>query len=301
MKHEEQAFVCIVTGYSGAGKSTVLKTLEDLGFLCIDNLPGGFVSVLSHVLAHHTTNTNTNTNTNTAQKSKIALGIDSRSGQTRAELGNYIQELKELFVVKIIFLQADTATLLKRFQETRRRHPLAYNQDITDAINHETDLLEPLKSQADYTIATDGLTIHDLRLLVRSILADTQPSMVVSLVSFGFKYGVPAESNFVYDVRSLPNPYFVEQLKYSNGTEKAVQDYLFNCSQVQEYWAYLQPFFLYALTCSLREGRSFVHIALGCTGGRHRSVALIEKLAQLSVDQVCFIVKHRDIKKDLTL
>ena len=284
----EHTLLYIVTGYSGAGKSTVLKTLEDLGFLCIDNPPGSFLPVLSEFVAQSQT-----------QTSKIALGIDSRSGHTSAELSAGISELKKHFILKIIFLTADTATLLKRFQETRRRHPLGHNQDITDAIELEAQLLEPLKIQADYSIPTDQLTIHDLRLLVRTMLADTQPRMVVSLVSFGFKYGVPAESNFVYDVRSLPNPYFIEHLKHNTGIDRSVQDYLFSCPQVQDYWTHLYPFFTYALDCSAREGRSFVHIALGCTGGRHRSVALVEKLAQQPIDQVYFVVKHRDIKKDL--
>jgi RNase adapter protein RapZ len=282
--------IVIITGYSGAGKSTVLRALEDLGFFCVDNLPIGLVipffqfTLQSHLYGQ-----------------KLALGIDIRAGHAIDELASQLLGLhkEHSFAIKVIFLTASCQTLLKRFQETRRRHPLIDPLDLPDAIEQERRLLEPLKHIADIVVETDQFTIHDLRLLVRNFFADSKLRMIVSLISFGFKYGVPQESNFVYDLRSLPNPYFVPGLKDYDGTHLLVRDYLFAQPHVQEYWQRLSEFCSYAIEKSYTEGRFFIHIALGCTGGRHRSVAFVQELVKLPIDYVQFLVKHRDITRDV--
>jgi RNase adapter protein RapZ len=282
--------VFIVTGYSGAGKSSVLRALEDVGFFCVDNLPLGFLTSFFQFIGepqHHI--------------EKIALGIDIRGGHNIQDLVNQLTEWNRLqtYKVKVIFLTASSEVLLKRFQETRRKHPLVDPLDLSDAIAYEKQLLQPLVNIADLIIDTDQFNIHDLRAFVRSSLAESTPKIMVTLVSFGFKYGVPPESNFVYDLRSLPNPYFIPALKECDGTQKSVHEYLFAQPEVQEYWQKLQDFVLFAVDKAYQEGRFFMHIALGCTGGRHRSVAFAEELARMPLEKVQFLVKHRDMYKDL--
>lgn len=282
--------ILIVTGYSGAGKSTALKALEDLDFFCIDNLPIGFLTSFFHFITK-----------SPIDMKKIALGIDIRGGHNIADL---VKELlkwnkNSLFSIKIIFLVANLQTLVKRYQETRRKHPLIGNIDLSQAINYEKNLLQPLADISDIVLETDRMNIHDLRFLVRNFFAQLKQCMVVSLSSFGFKYGVPQDVNFVYDLRSLPNPYFVPELKSYDGTSSLIRDYLFAKPEVQEYWQKLHDFCVYAIKKAYGEGRFFIHIALGCTGGRHRSVAFVQELALIQLDNIYFLVKHRDIYKDI--
>ncbi len=285
---EKQVF--IVTGYSGAGKSSVLRALEDVGFFCVDNLPSGFLTSFFQFVGQPE-----------QQLEKIALGIDIRGGHNMYDL---VEQLiawnkRQNYQIKILFLTASTEVLVKRFQETRRKHPLADPLDLSDAIAYEKQLLKPLSERADFTIDTDQFNIHDLRSFVRNSLTESKQKMMVTLVSFGFKYGVPLESNFVYDLRSLPNPYFVPHLKEHDGTYPQVRDYLFSQPEVQEYWGKLQEFLFFALKKAYNEGRFFINVALGCTGGRHRSVAFVQELAHHEVEHVQFLVKHRDIYKDV--
>ena len=282
------AQVYIITGLSGAGKSTVLRSLEDLGYFCVDNLPLALIPAFFYFIRQ-----------SLDQEQKVALGIDVRSGQALNELVEQIQQLKQqLASVTVVFLTANVSVLLKRFQETRRKHPLADGIDLTDAIEQERVLLQPLALQADISVDTDQLTIHQLREFIRSTVTGEQKvRMLVNLMSFGFKYGVPAETNFVFDIRSLPNPYFIPALTDLPGTDTAVQEYLFSMDVVQEYFHKLSDFLAYSLKKSYDEGRFFVHVAIGCTGGKHRSVAFVEKLAQMQLDAIQFIVKHRDVAK----
>jgi len=283
--------IFIVTGYSGAGKSTVLRALEDFGFFCVDNLPlpllSSFFQAASQGTMHH---------------QKIALGLDVRAGDMHM-LAQELIILKKSssYQAKTIFLHASSAILLKRFQETRRKHPLP-QLDLVEAIEQEKKLLEPLALSADITIDTDFFTIHELRNCIKKLLGPShQQVMLVSLISFGFKYGVPHESNFIYDLRSLPNPYFVPEFKLLDGLNSKVHDYLFEHQEVQEFWKRLFDFFRFCLDRSYQEGRFFMHIGLGCTGGRHRSVAFVQELAKQSIEHVEFLVKHRDINKDYQL
>ena len=252
---KESAQLLIVTGYSGAGKSSVLRALEDIGFFCIDNLPEALLDSFFQFVS----------NLNTSEQ-RVALGVDVRGGHDMNRLVDYLASLKknQTCLTKIVFLQSTSTTILKRFQETRRKHPLADSFDLMDAIEQEKILLKPLSEIADLTIDTDQLNIHDLRKLVRKVFASEEKSlkMLVTITSFGFKYGAPSEANFIFDVRSLPNPYFVENLKKLDGTSQEIKDYLFALPDVQEYWDKLKDFFLYSIEKSYKEGRFFMHFSI---------------------------------------
>lgn len=204
------------------------------------------------------------------------------------------------FSIKIIFLSSSYQVLLKRFQETRRRHPLATQElDVSDAILKEQTLLQPLSDIADIVLDTDQFTIHQLRqFVIQSFTQESQQQMVVTVTAFGFKYGVPPESNLVFDVRFLPNPYFVPELRKLNGTDQAVYGYLFAQDEVNRYWERFVSFSTYVIKQSLKEGRYSMHIAIGCTGGKHRSVALAYKFAQRSIAHVAFMARYRDIERE---
>lgn len=291
-KVESLISVVIVTGLSGAGKSITLRSLEDLGFYCVDNLPVPLISEFLRFISRTQSN-----------QLKIAFGIDSRG---REFLDNFIIEIDKLKQsrlckeVKTIFLNADTQTLLKRFQETRRKHPLANGVDLTAAIEEEKIILAPIMSRADTILETNILNIHELRSWIRKSFADElkQQALSVNIISFGFKYGVPAESNLVYDLRFLPNPYFIPELKSKTGKDGEVQNYLFSQKNVQDYWYRLQDFLHYSLQKSFEEGRFFATVAIGCTGGKHRSVSFVEKIAEQVWPHILFIPHHRDIAKE---
>ncbi|MBY0109647.1 MAG: RNase adapter RapZ [Candidatus Babeliaceae bacterium] len=289
MKHEtykNYLEILIVTGNSGAGKSTVLSACEDYGFFCIDNLPYELLAPFFYGINHAR-----------MQHKKIALGIDVRSG---LNLDLFAQELLQWQHIcgdrmRILFLTAQEDTLMRRFQETRRKHPLSTNKTLREAIHEEYRILEPLRNIATETIETDTLTIAQLRLLVKNSNRDSEQKIIVTLTSFGFKYGTPRDCNFLYDLRSLPNPYFVPHLKELDGRSEKIQEYLFAQPAVQEYWKKLEDFFIFSLERSYHEGRFFLHIGFGCTGGKHRSVAFVERYSRLNLDHVQFFIHHKDI------
>lgn len=282
--------VVIVTGYSGAGKNTVLHSLEDIGFFCVNNLPGSllqhfFDSMVQAEIVHR----------------RVALGID-----VRGDIALILQKLYRLktvwpFSLKIVFVTSSYEVLLKRFQETRRRHPLVDNtQGIADAILQEQTILQPLRDMADVVLDTDQCTIHQLRnFVIQTFCVDKQQHMVVTVTAFGFKYGVPPESNLLFDVRFLPNPYFEPTLKQLDGTDKRVIDYLFSHAPVREYWERFCSFVLYAVNQSLQEGCFSMTISIGCTGGRHRSVAFAHSFSKQIVPHVTFLTRYRDIERDV--
>ncbi len=278
----------IVTGYSGAGKTTVLKALEDLGFFCVDNLPLPLLPAFFEYVRN---------STHCSIHKRIALGIDVRAGTHIEELLELINQDEHL----ILFLTTATGELIKRFQETRRKHPLANgNSTIIEAIDQEKLLLQPLLASAELVVDTGNFNMHQLRAFVHAAFSrdDTPQTMVVSLTSFGFKYGVPQECNYVYDVRSLPNPYFVPRLRHLTGKDPLIRSFLFAEPTVQEYWNRLHDFCTFAIKKSQEEGRFFMQIAIGCTGGKHRSVTLVEELAKQKLDAVTFLVAHRDIGRE---
>lgn len=281
--------VVIVTGYSGAGKNTVLHSMEDIGFFCINNLPGSLLQPFFESLVR-----------DEIGAQRIALGLD-----VRGDIATIIPKLYRLkgvwpFSLKIVFVTSSYQVLLKRFQETRRRHPLATStKDISDAIQEERQLLQPLCDMADVVLDTDQFTMQELRRFVIKAFSDEgKQQMVVTVTAFGFKYGVPPESNLLFDVRFLPNPYFELSLKHLSGTDKPVYDYLFSQELVQDYWLRLNSFATYVINQSLAEGRFAMNIAIGCTGGRHRSVALAYRLAQEKIEHVTFLTRFRDIERD---
>lgn len=284
--------IIIVTGYSGAGKSTVLRALEDNGFLCVDNLPVALlIPFFQSIEQNHGNN------------QKVALGIDIRGGDITMLVNKIVQAKNSCSLkIKIFFLAAALPILVKRFQETRRKHPLGSHVPLEEAIEHESRLLQILVQQADVILETDQLSTHQLKEIVRTFFVHSdEQKLVVHLISFGFKYGVPQNCNFVYDVRSLPNPYFVPALRHLDGTEKIIKHYLFEQNDVQEYWNKLVDFITYSLEKAYKDGRFFMTIAVGCTGGRHRSVALVDELSRYKIDRISFIAKHRDIHQDAYL
>lgn len=289
MQPHTKPFVLIVSGYSGAGKTTVLHALEDVGFFCSDNLPIVLVDSFFDSLKKRTD-----------QYTNFALGLDVRNGTDLTHMVNALERNSHAhgIDVHILFLICSRPILQKRFSETRRNHPLAGHINLDEALDKEHVLLKPLIDCADTLLDTSHFTVHQLRNLTKESFGSDRRVMIVSLISFGFKYGVPAESNFVFDVRALPNPYFVPELKKFAGTEEVIQRYLFAQPAVNEYLAKCIDFLRYSIEKSYQEGRCFLNIAIGCTGGRHRSVALVEKIANVVCPSVKFMIKHRDIERD---
>lgn len=283
--------VVIVTGLSGAGKTSTMRVLEDLGFYCVDNLPGPLVKAFLKLVFQTQTTVH-----------RVALGIDARGERFLTDILDELQQLKldaQAWQIKIIFLNAQTSTILKRFQETRRKHPLSKGLSIEQAIERERELLAPIMGVADMVLDTDTFNIHELRQWVQKTFNEANDrKLVVTLVSFGFKHGVPSESNLVCDVRFLPNPFFVEGLRMLDGRNDIIRNYLFGHDEVCEYCQRLMDFLHYSFKKFYEEGRCTVTVAIGCTGGKHRSVALVEKIAQSPCEHVVFLPVHRDVEKE---
>jgi len=235
------------------------------------------------------------------QTLKVALGIDARGEQFFTDFITEVQKLKkELGTnLKIIFLTASTETLIKRFQETRRTHPLAKDIDLIQAIEKEKQILAPIMGMADIKLDTNAFNTHDLRKWVSAAFSNEQVrKLVVNLVSFGFKYGVPTESNMVHDLRSLPNPYFIPSLKALDGRTPDIQNYLFEQPAVVDYWNKLADYTKFAIDKFYQEGRFFVTVSIGCTGGKHRSVTFVERLSKQNWENIKFLINHRDVGKE---
>lgn len=284
----KQAF--IVTGLSGAGKTIFIRSLEDFGFYCVDNLPLPLLSTFLN-LAHQ----------GQENLSKVALSIDARGKDFLphfiTQLDQIRQQEHERWQLKVVFLNASEQTLTCRFQETRRNHPLSQGKlGLTEAIKKEVKMLEPIRGMADVILDTDLFNVHDLRRWVKNSLSQTiKQEVLVNLISFGFKYGVPAESNLVCDLRFLPNPYFEKDLKKLDGRNPLIKNYLFEKESVNEYWLKLESFLRYSIEKFYQEGRFFVNVSIGCTGGKHRSVAFVEKIASQPWDNTRFLIRHRDL------
>ena len=282
----------IVTGMSGAGKSTVLKVLEDLDYFCVDNLPVLLIEKFAEI-----------SRDSNFKNDKVAIGLDIRNGAALGELNSVLARLREdTFNYEILYLDASDEVLVKRYKETRREHPLAHGGRIENGIREERGSIEFLKTLADYTIDTSGLLTRELKTEVRRIvLCDkTYTNMIVTVMSFGFKFGIPQDADFVFDVRFLPNPYYVPELKRKTGNDKEVRDYVMDSQPSVEFLdnlakmcSFLVPRFIEA------EDRHQIIIAIGCTGGRHRSVTvaniLEERLRELPYSTRVF---HRDIAND---
>ena len=281
----------IISGLSGSGKSVALHALEDMDFYCIDNLP---VSLLEAFATEISEQAQTNSN-------NVAVGIDARNHPDQlVNFPDIIDVLKRKGIhCKILFLQADDATLLKRFSETRRKHPLSGSDTpLADAIDLERQLLTPIAANADMFIDTGRTNVHQLRDLIMEVHSKSDPGgFSLLLRSFGYKHGIPADSDFVFDARCLPNPYWQPSLRNQTGRDSDVIDYLDGEAIAQQYYRQLEQFLSDWIPRFRAENRSYLSIAIGCTGGQHRSVYLIEKLAQNLDRQLGEIVKrHRELE-----
>lgn len=280
----------IVSGLSGSGKSIALETLEDCGFYCIDNLPVALVDAFVHQAMV----------TNQTIFSKTALGIDARNlGESLDQFPATLSKIANLGItIEVIYLQAEMPTLLKRFSETRRKHPLTdAHRSLSEAIELERKLLEPLSQRADLKIDTTHTNVHQLRELIHDRV-DTQVSRLMSLFfqSFGFKNGIPLDTDFVFDARCLPNPHWEPNLRSKTGKDAEVSDFLVQHQEVRDFLEHIQGFLDRWIPCFDAENRSYLTISVGCTGGHHRSVFLIEQLSKhFSASPYNILVRHRDI------
>jgi UPF0042 nucleotide-binding protein len=280
----------ILTGLSGSGKGTFLRALEDRGFFCVDNLPLGLLSKFSELISKAESG-----------PAKAAMVIDVREGQTLGEFPAVYQELKAnpALDMSLWFLEASDVVLVRRFSETRRPHPLDPNRPVLEAIALERELLAPIRAMADHVLDTSRFTIHELRQHAVRLFEERQAQhLLVSLVSFGFKYGVPIDSDLVFDVRFLPNPNFVPHLKAHTGADAAVIEYMNSHEATGKFLDHVYKFIDFLLPEYEKEGKSYVTIAIGCTGGRHRSVFIANAIGKHVSDQKYRVkVSHRDTEK----
>ena len=281
----------IISGLSGSGKSVALHALEDMDFYCIDNLPIGLLVAFANEFHER----------NLASSDKVAAGIDARNRGDQLEcFPEIIAGLRERGIdCKILFLQADDATLLKRFSETRRKHPLSNSRTpLADAIERERELLAPIAANADLFIDTSRTNVHQLRELVMESIGKTHnKGFSLLLRSFGYKHGIPADADFVFDARCLPNPHWQPDLRSKTGLDKEVADYLETQPVVAEYGEQLEQFLKRWIPEFKADNRSYLSIAIGCTGGQHRSVYLVGRLAaQLGDSLGEVVIRHRELE-----
>jgi UPF0042 nucleotide-binding protein len=282
----EDRNLVLVTGLSGGGKSTALRALEDLGFYCVDNLPAALLREFGNQVSH-----------GPSDYARVALGIDARSPEKDLlEIPAWLQDLNRFGIeCQLIFLEADGKVILKRFSETRRRHPLTRDEhSLPQAIERETALLAPLKERADWVIDTSETNIHQLRRQVWKCIGADNESMTIVLESFAFKRGVPQDVDFIFDARILPNPHWVDNLRDFSGLDEPVRAWLERDESVERMIADVLGFLK---TWLPHSQRSYVTVGIGCTGGRHRSVYLVDRLAQgLGEDFGDVLIHHRELQ-----
>src|SRR6266436_2184511 len=280
----------IITGLSGSGKGTFLRALEDRSYFCVDNLPVGLLSKFYELVLK-----------SSEEPAKAALVIDVREGQTLSELPSILEELRNdhALQISVWFLEASDEVLVRRFSETRRPHPLDPNRPVLEAIALERDTLAPIRDMADHVLDTSQFTIHQLRQHAVRLFEEREAQhLLVSLVSFGFKYGVPIDSDLVFDVRFLPNPNFVPELKPYTGADTQVVDYMHSHDATHKFLDHVYAFVDFLLPQYEKEGKSYVTISIGCTGGRHRSVFIANEIAEhVKAGNYRVKVSHRDAEK----
>ena len=274
----------IITGLSGSGKTVALRALEDSDFYCVDNLPivliDSFVSEVSK----------------DREIKKIGIGIDIREKGFLSEINTVLKILRDKYRTEILFLDAERDVLIRRFKETRRPHPLGW--DIEEAIQTEKGRLAPLREAADRIVDTSSFTPHQLRQFITSLykIQTGKKAMTVVLISFGFKLGTPQNIDLLFDARFLPNPNFVPELKLLKGTDKAVSDYVFKSQTAKAYVKKIKEFIDFLIPLYIKEGRSYLTIGIGCTGGNHRSPAIVEKLkGYIKKHPIDLSIVHRDL------
>ncbi len=282
----------ILTGMSGAGKSTALKMMEDIGFYCVDNLPIPLLEKFVEL-----------SELQNAELQKVAVGIDARSGQALDELKNVLDRIKEKGgSYEILFLDSDDSVLVKRYKETRRSHPLAPGERVDKGIALERERLAFLKERADYILDTSQLLTRELKAEIEKIFLKNQDykNLFITILSFGFKYGIPVDSDLVFDVRFLPNPYYVEGLRAKTGNDKEIQEYVLQFKEAHEFLDKLTDMIDFLIPNYISEGKNQLVISIGCTGGKHRSVTLANELYKRLAKKTEYGLKieHRDIEKD---
>lgn len=281
----------IVTGMSGAGKSTVMNTLEDFGYFCVDNLPVPMVRKFYELMRN-----------SMGDFENVALGIDIRNGEALEEMEGILSFFNATKnKVEILYMEASDNVLIKRFKETRRLHPLFQQGRVEEGLKEERKRLKFLKSKADYIIETDNLLVRDLHAEIEKIFVDNKAysNLFVNVVSFGFKHGIPVDSDLVFDVRFMPNPYYEEALRPKTGNDVEVQNYVMDSEASVEFVDKLTSMIKFLIPNYIAEGKNQLVIGIGCTGGHHRSVTVANKLFDALKEDGSVSVKicHRDIKK----
>lgn len=279
----------IVTGMSGGGKSTALKMLEDSGFYCVDNLPVSLIEKFVELISMPN-----------SEISKVALGLDVRSDQSFEDTTRILEQLKQKdFKFEILFMDAGESVLIKRYKETRRVHPLAADGRVEDGVRAERRVLENVRRNADYVIDTTNLLTRELKEELDRIFVENGEynSLMVTVMSFGFKYGIPSDADLVFDVRFLPNPFYIDELKEKTGNDKEVQDYVMNHEESDIFMNKLTDMIQFLIPNYVKEGKNRLVIAIGCTGGKHRSVTLANELYKRMKDKGDYGMKlyHRDV------
>lgn len=282
--------IVIVTGMSGAGKSTALNVLEDCGYYCVDNMPIELIPRFAQLAE--------------GQKgySNIVLGVDIRNAASINKIEPVLDEMKSAnYEFKILFLDASDDVLVKRYKETRRTHPLAKDDRVDHAIDAERKQMQFLRNRADYIMDTSQMLTRELKQQLEKLLVGEEfyNNLFVTVLSFGFKYGIPSDADLVFDVRFLPNPYYIDALKYQTGNDKAIQDYVMGFEAAHAFLAKVTDLIQFLLPNYVAEGKNSLVIAIGCTGGKHRSVTLANEIAGvLKKSEYGCKVEHRDIDKD---
>ena len=282
----------IVTGLSGAGKTQTIRCLEDIGYFCVDNLPPALIPKFAEICYQ-----------TAGRVDKIAIVIDIRGGKFFDDLFQSLKTLNNMgYDYQILFLEASDEVIVKRFKESRRNHPLASGGDIMKAIQDERDRLSEVKSKADHIVDTSNLTTRQLREELQRIfvIGEKFESLVITIMSFGFKYGIPLDADLVFDVRFLPNPYYVEGLKKYSGNEYNVKEYVLKWPEATEFINKVNDLLEFLIPNYIKEGKSRLVIGIGCTGGRHRSVVIANAIYEsLKKNEHTVLINHRDIVQDV--
>ncbi len=283
-----QPFI-ILTGLSGSGKSQAIRALEDLGYFCVDNLPTTLIPTLAKLSLRAG-----------GDIEKVAIVVDVREGGFLSSFPKVFRRLRKMPRLNpiLIFLEASHAALVRRFSETRRPHPLAQNRSVTEGIREERTKLNAIRDMADEIIDTSDMTVHELRQFFMGLSRDPEHArLVITVLSFGYKHGVPVDADLVFDVRCLPNPHFVPTLRRRTGRDRAVVQFMERDASTREFMNRLEEYLKYVVPHYIAEGKSYLTIAIGCTGGRHRSVMIAERLrrALATIEGARVRVRHRDV------
>jgi UPF0042 nucleotide-binding protein len=288
----KQVTMVVITGHSGAGKSEAIAAFEDGGYFCVDNLPPRMISALGELFRHEGSGVE-----------RAAVVSDVRGGEYFDDLLHVLDDLdSDGLAPRVLFLEADEETLVDRYKETRRRHPLAPQGRIVDGIRAERELLAPLRERADVVMETSDMTAAMLRRrITEEVLGeDSHGGLALTLLTFGFKNGPPRDADMTLDVRFLPNPHYVEELRPLTGLDRSVREYVESGTQAGEFYGRLLPLLQFLIPAYVAEGKSHLTIAIGCTGGRHRSITVADRIRQdlSGRDDVVVRVKHRDVELD---